>query len=275
MATMASLVTAEASEPVADALRRAQPFGFDYLPVTTQQGGAIVGLLEVVRAARADHGAPVSALMDPLSASNLIGADAPLLSFVCAAHQHPCRLVLDGTAISGIVTLSDLPRLPVRTAIFGLFIHLEMFLTQMLRDLRVGGDDPIAALREGSRGRARKRWERRERQRTQRDQFDVMLFAEKRALAVDHGALETVRDRLELDLKLIEELRNPIAHGNDFAVTREEARRTAATVWLLREWTIWFRDWRGRGLTSPPPPPPSRPEALTATDQSPGASTGG
>ena len=42
-------------------------------------------------------------------------------------------LVLDRSEIRGLVTLSDLQRLPVRTALFGLFIHLELALTEVLR----------------------------------------------------------------------------------------------------------------------------------------------
>ena len=264
MATMTGLVTARRDEPLTTALARAHPDGFDFLPVTAGQHGPIVGLLRTTDTA-ADYAANVGDAMDPLSGANLIGADAPLLRFVCDADTIPCRLVLDGASISGIVTLSDLQRLPVRTAVFGLFIHLEMFLTQTLRDLRVGGIDPISSLPLGKRGRARKRWEGAQSQGMQRDQLGVLMFSEKRILAVDHAAFANVRDRLEQDLAFVEQhLRNPTAHGNEFALTRASARDAADAARRLREWTVWFRDWRRIGIDAAAPPAPYLTDRTTA-----------
>ena len=100
----------------------------------------------------------------------------------------------------------------MRTAVFGLFIHLEMFLTQTLRDLLVGGTDPISSLPEGMRGRATKRWQNVQSQGMQRDQLGVLMFAEKRTLAVGHTAFATVRDRLEQDFSFIEQRLARISH---------------------------------------------------------------
>jgi hypothetical protein len=56
--------------------------------------------------------------MRHLSEANLIGADASILAFVRDADRHKCRLVVSGCEISGLVSLSDLQRLPVRAALF-------------------------------------------------------------------------------------------------------------------------------------------------------------
>ena len=80
-----------------------------------------------------DGAASVRDVMQPMSSANLIAIEAPLLQFVLSADTNPCRLILDDTEIRGLVTLSDIQRLPVRTALFGQFIHLKLLLTEVLR----------------------------------------------------------------------------------------------------------------------------------------------
>lgn len=231
-------------------LERAEPRGFDFLPVRDRQSGSIIGLLHTqsIKAL----GLSVGEAMEPLSGAILIGADAPLLHFVCEADRTPCRLVLDDASISGIVTLSDIQRLPVRTALFSLFIHLEMMLTRTLRELDPHLD-PIERLPEKARKRALRWWNRASNDRIQRDQWSVLEFADKRDLAVAHPAFAEAKDRLYADFTFIQvNLRNPIAHANEWALTREEACNVAVAARLLRDWTIWFREWRrGQGPAVP------------------------
>jgi hypothetical protein len=68
-----------------------------------------------------------------LSEENLIGADAGILTFVRDADSRPCRLVVAGTEIIGLVSLSDLQRLSVRPVLFMLITHLELLMTDVIR----------------------------------------------------------------------------------------------------------------------------------------------
>lgn len=87
-------------------------------------------------ASRSSGPATVRQVMQPLDgAANLISADAPLIDPVVTAATCPCRLVPDGTEIRGLVTRSDFQRLPVRSILFGLFIHLEFLLTHVLKSV--------------------------------------------------------------------------------------------------------------------------------------------
>jgi hypothetical protein len=78
----------------------------------------IVGLIEF---ASFMNGAKASGLirdwMQRLSDENLIGADASILTFVRDADRQRCRLIVAGHEISGLVSLADLQRLPVRAAL--------------------------------------------------------------------------------------------------------------------------------------------------------------
>src|SRR5262249_55324712 len=104
----------DAVEPVAKAISRADQHRFDYLPVRDSIEGPVVGLF-ARKSVGSDRTARVRDVMQPLSSANLIAIDAPLLQFVLSADTNPCRLILDDTEIRGLVTLSDIQRLPVRT----------------------------------------------------------------------------------------------------------------------------------------------------------------
>ena len=62
----------------------------------------------------------------PLDDSVLVAADNPLSNFIRTISQQPYRLVVDGTAITGIVTWSDLLKLPVTVLAFSLVAQLEL-----------------------------------------------------------------------------------------------------------------------------------------------------
>jgi len=71
--------------------------------------------------------------MWPLSEDDMIGADASIVAFVRDADRHKCRLVVSGCEINGLVSLSDLQKLPVRAALFTMVTHLEMVMANFIR----------------------------------------------------------------------------------------------------------------------------------------------
>ncbi|WP_287209273.1 hypothetical protein, partial [Mesorhizobium sp.] len=60
----------------------------------------------------------ISESVIPLSEETLVGADASILDFIRDADQRPCRLVVSGRQIEGLVSISDMQKLPVRAALF-------------------------------------------------------------------------------------------------------------------------------------------------------------
>ena len=110
--TFDNLTTTYIDEPIAVAIANAEPQGFDFLPVRERRCDAIVGLL----ATHSEMHISTSSVrdrMEYLNGRNLIAADAPLLHFIYEADTCPCRLILDGAQITGLVTLSDIQKLPV------------------------------------------------------------------------------------------------------------------------------------------------------------------
>ncbi len=238
MATVGNLVAAQADERARDALARASEGGFDYLPVRNGHDGPIVGLFSREDALDSKN-KQVKDIMKPLSVDNLIGANAPLLQFVYGADQSPCRLLLGSTEICGIVTLSDMQRIPVRTAIFGLFIHLELVLTEALERM-LGSNCPFELLSEKHPKRAdeaRSRWKEAKNNNMDQNKTNSLQFTDKKLLLMKLNGFGISATQIDRKLGLIERhLRDPIAHGSQYAATRDGALTTVKATKLVRDW---------------------------------------
>lgn len=236
MATLGAFVAADAAEPLAAAISRADQHRFDYLPVREGAEGPVVGLF-ARKGVAADGAARVRDVMQPLSSANLIAIDAPLLQFVLSADSNPCRLILDDTKVGGLVTLSDIQRLPVRTALFSLFIHLELLLTQALRK-EIGPDRSPFDLLSGKRAEdARERWQTFKASGLDHDPYSALMFADKKTIARNLRLGGLSGERIDTELSSIEaKLRNPIAHGADYARTEAAALEIVRVARLVKTW---------------------------------------
>lgn len=104
-----------------DVLSRPKWSDYDALPVI--DGDRIVAVIE--RATR---------MRRPLDSSVLVSANQPLEEFLTQRGlvEDGYRLVIFGGKIGGIVTPSDLLRLPVRVLAFALLSHLEMTMAKII-----------------------------------------------------------------------------------------------------------------------------------------------
>ncbi|WP_029314497.1 CBS domain-containing protein [Acidiphilium angustum] len=241
MATIGAFVAAYAEESVAEAVGRADKHRFDYLPVCDGTDGPVVGLF-ARKDISSDRAVRVCDVMQPLSSANLIAIDAPLLQFVLSADTAPCRLILDDTEIRGLVTLSDIQRLPVRTALFSLFIHLELVLTVVLRR-EIGPDrSPFEFLSSNRAENARNRWESSQFNSMDHDPYSALQFGDKKTIAKKLKLCGLSGTRIDRDLNSIEKiLRNPIAHGANYALTMPAALELVRATRLVKSWIGYLR----------------------------------
>lgn len=227
-----SLSTCSIDERIDDVLAR-NLRGFDYLPVTgtsERDGKFIEGLLH---AAAFPNGQPVDGSVRghfrTLSERDLIGADASILSFIVEASESPCRLVVSGPRIVGLVGLADLQRLPVRAALFGLITSLEMTMAEAIR--RFSPDERW--IEHLSAGRQMKVAEEMALSKSRDGFVDGLLFTQfcdKRTIVLKSLGLKGSKARNEARLKKIEVLRNNVAHANDYAASPDAARDLCAIV---------------------------------------------
>ena len=101
---------------------------FDQFPV--REGDATIGILS----RQSNHGdKSIRQVMQPLSERVIVSADMPLADLIPLLRDSHYRLILRGGRIDGLVTQSDLLKLPVRMMLFGLISHLEMCLRALVR----------------------------------------------------------------------------------------------------------------------------------------------
>jgi hypothetical protein len=114
----------------ADAVRALLPHGFEQAPVVDD--GLTVGF---VLASELDPAAetPLGAKAHPLAAGHLVSADSSLLEALPWLTTHRLLFVLDGNAITGFVTPSDLNKQAGRTYFYLMLAELELFLAELIR----------------------------------------------------------------------------------------------------------------------------------------------
>ena len=107
---------------------------YSYLPVE-DENEKILGIFEAEKWFNREEEAPACTITDvyaPLSERYLIGAKASIVTFISTADDVPVRLVSGSEGIGGLVSISDLQKLPVRAALFTLVTSLEIAMSQRI-----------------------------------------------------------------------------------------------------------------------------------------------
>jgi hypothetical protein len=232
------LVCCALTDEITSLLANSDYTQFDYLPVRSND--RIMGslpLCEFRHAKVKPVGQTAQRAMRPLDQSILIASGTGVLRYIEEANESPCRLVMRDTRIAGIVTISDLQKLPVRPALFLLVTHLELLMAAVIRSHFAGQpEDAWLALLGNRRECVEAKWHRLNSKNLAIDRINATEFADKRQILVKIGLLKCSRSQAEKQFGAIEELRNSLAHASDFALTTVNARTTVDTVKLARMW---------------------------------------
>ena len=234
--------TCGAEEEVAQILERNRHKQFDFLPVTEQASSdvgtrdSIIGLIEIAPLMHdRSTGGLVRTRMRHLSEENLIGADASILAFIRDADRQRCRLIILGQDISGLVSLSDLQRLPVRAAIFGLVTHLEILMAGAIRSEFRNPEDWLKQLSENRRQKLRNEIDKAHKG---NDFVDALLFTQfaDKVTIIRRSSFVVGKNDFENEFKQIQSLRDHLAHANDYAATSDAASKVCNTVRTIEKW---------------------------------------
>jgi hypothetical protein len=231
-------------EELVSVIERNRENAFDFLPVTQSTSSKdktkspIIGLIEIAQFnSTANPRGAVRDYMRPLSEKNLIGADASILKFVRGADHQQCRLIISDTEISGIVSLSDLQRLPVRAALFAMVTHLEIIMTENIRRAFDGSDGWLERL---SSDRQLKVRDKVAAAKTNDAYVDMLLFtefADKVTIIRKSPNFSSSRTSFRRELSRIQTLRNDLAHAKNYAENRDAASGVCITVRLIDSWS--------------------------------------
>jgi hypothetical protein len=222
----------DADDDAAGVLAQVELLPYDCIPV--KDGDRVVGVLE-----RNGAVAPGLAreVMRRLDDGLLVSSDEPLKGFIPLLVESPHRLVVRGARIEGIVTSSDVHKLPVRLLAFALVTHLEMTMADVIVR-RSGGDDWIGRLSPGRQGKVAEKFEQLRTENFDPPLIEVTDFCDKRDVLAKLGLLNVPSKRKAVDdFERIEELRNSVAHAATYA---QSEGRLAEFVELLALTEAWI-----------------------------------
>jgi hypothetical protein len=203
---------------------------FDQIPV--RKGNSTIGVVT-----REGVG-PIKKCLHLLDESMLISAQEPLTQFIpLMAKLPPYRLVLQGGSIRGIVTRSDLLKLPVRLFAFTLVTHLELLMTDIIRAKYPDHQDEhpwLKYLGELRQGKIREK-----QQNLKQENYDLPLlectdFCDKRDIV---RKICSLSNKFKDDLETIEKyVRNTVAHAASYARNDQEMERFIHLIILTQKW---------------------------------------
>ncbi|WP_394152123.1 hypothetical protein [Loktanella salsilacus] len=223
-----SFTTCKSSETAKDIQQRNQK-NFSFFPV--ERDDRIVGLYNAERwFNKAAPDTPIADEVQPLSEDILIAADASIFDFITQADRHPTNLVVSGSRIAGLISLSDIQQLPVRAALFSAITSFEMAMALAIVTHWPEPADWIALLPTHRRQRLESEIARGREGDTAIDEIAYTQFCDKKTLLVLSGALEIRRSKLEKAVGRIERLRDPLAHANEYAGSSAKAKKVCETV---------------------------------------------
>ncbi len=231
-----TLMTCCLSESLSDVVSRSAGQQYDYLPVENDERSEIVGLLHAIDFAQDSPCVEiVMGRYRPLSEGDLIGADASILDFIKGADSKPRRLVVSGDKIVGFVTLSDLQKLPVRAALFALITGLELTMSEAINKEFPKKEKWWGLLNERRQEKVNEKIRESKRKDTFVNALLYTQFCDKRDILMEFPCFSRVRSELCRQLKDIENLRNDLAHANEYAATRVDAENVCGIVRNLLE----------------------------------------
>lgn len=225
IATMA-LVMCDSSDLVQDIRERSDTKDIDQIPV--RQLGRIVGVLE--RTAMA--GGTAGERMVSLHESNMIKAEASLAEALDSAERQ-YRLVTKDGEVCGILTPSDLGRLPCRVYAFCLLAHLETLISATIDRSGIGDDGFLELLEEREQKALRKRLAAR---RSANMTMPVVEIADLKHKIGVLCSLQHIAPEKALALEWVRGLRSRVVHGHRITEHVEGLRDFVKTIVIAREW---------------------------------------
>jgi hypothetical protein len=206
---------------------------FDQFPV--RHADTTVGVL--LRAG--DHGGKtVGEAMQPLREGLIVSADMPIQELIPQLRENHHRLVLRGGRIDGLVTQSDLLKLPVRLVVFALITHLEKVMSDLIQT-RWPDDSWLDAVSPGRRSKIIAKEDALRARGMNPPKVELTDFCDKRDLC-KQLVTSTPKSAFVSDLEALEELRNQIAHASTFVDQSQDRTSVAAFIAKFESARRWI-----------------------------------
>ena len=215
-----------------DAVVKGNTDRYSYFPVKDERGD-VLGLFQAEEWFDKEAPAcPVAEVYEPLSERHLIGAQESIVAFISRADELPVRIVGGRQGISGLVTISDLQKLPVRAALFTLVTSLELAMSQRIEaEWRDDHDGWIGLLSPRRQCELKAKFKEAERGNTFVSKLVLTQLKDKARIIVNRGLVSgTSKTEFRARFEEIEKLRNMLAHANYYANDAGRAEKVCETV---------------------------------------------
>jgi predicted transcriptional regulator len=200
---------------------------FDQIPV--RHGSSIVGIVE--RENSLSQRGTVETYMTRLDDSVLSAAETPLMDFI--TNEALYRLVLRGSKIEGIITKSDLIKLPVRLLAFSLVTHVEALLNRIIRATGEKEEILLSYLLSGRQKDIAKSLRKLKVQKRELDPLELTYLSDKRMIVSN---LKIFEEEQLVELKELNELRNTIAHQKNYTESEKLVQDFIEQLRLAPKW---------------------------------------
>jgi hypothetical protein len=220
------LVAAPADADAAAWLSTNHP-NFDQFPV--RQASATIGVL--MRQGNTS-GKLVRERMQPLSEDLIVSADMPIANLIPLLRGNHFRLVLRGNQLDGLVTQSDLLKLPVRMLLFGLITHLELCLRALIQR-RKPWPDWLMTLDQKRRKEIEKEQKKLTQARFEPNPLEFTNFSDAVRVLCDEPDLA---GNFSKEMGEVKKLRNDIAHAKTFVNSPADVADFVARFECVRTW---------------------------------------
>lgn len=211
---------------------------FDQFPV--KQGNETLGVL---RRGHSRPGATAREAMEPLREGLVVSAHMPIAALIPGLKSTHYRLVLRGADIDGLVTHSDLLKLPVRVLTFSLLTHLEQVMADAIQ-AHWSGDTWLPCLSPGRQSRVRQKQTALQRKRMNPPLLELTDFGDKGDLCAHIVGTD---ERFAQDLHRLRDLRNQVAHAGTFLDPADGPSAVVAFADRFESALLWISDLTARG----------------------------
>lgn len=239
----AQLLCCYHDENIETILARDDLKAFDQIPIKKQE--TIIGLLKKRECPEGAKG-PAREHMQPLGEKTLVSADTPLLEFI--QDDSLDRIVIGGTKIYGLVTRSDLLKLPVSLLGFALTMHAETLMLNIIRSTRISDKIWLKWIPR-HKGEIQRLYERLISKRSELDKLELTYITDKSEILRQLAALEeftsNLPDKSFIDqLKEITALRNSVAHTGNTSDNDDILQEFIDRLRITHKWIEGIEKWR-------------------------------
>ena len=194
-------------------------------------------------------GKNVSDIAAEIKPEFIMSSKASISEFIQSDREDGWYFILRGRKIDGIVTTADLQKLPVRTLIASLIIHVEILMTEFIKKFYKDENEWFIGLRLQRQKRIEGNWKKLREDDLTVDRITVSFFCDKRDGILNKFNFHSFsKGTAKSELINVEKLRNSVFHANNYTASIESTKSSIEAAKLALAWIDRLQDKLQDGL---------------------------